>query len=205
MPAADVTIPNRSLSLIGVEEISSLTDDTESAKACNRHYERVVVGLLSKHPWRFAMRKVQLTQETAPTNEWRYAYTMPSNMIGEVVAVFDSAAVGARPINRFEVFGRAIYADAAKVYIDHRIRVAEALWPPWFGDLAMHHLASLIAEELTDDSEKARTQWQIAYGSPQENNQGGLFQEARKLNAMQQPPMAVEDFSLIGARFGGMP
>ena len=59
MAASDVNICSRSLQELGEEPISALTDNNKRAEKCNLIYSSVRDNLLSMHPWKFALRRVQ--------------------------------------------------------------------------------------------------------------------------------------------------
>ncbi len=59
MAASDVNICSRALQEIGEEPIAALTDNNKRAEKCNLIYASVRDGLISMHPWKFALRRVQ--------------------------------------------------------------------------------------------------------------------------------------------------
>ena len=56
--ASEVDICNRALSKLGAARITSLTEDSVNARACNAMYESVRDAELRAHPWNFAMKRV---------------------------------------------------------------------------------------------------------------------------------------------------
>ena len=59
MAASDVEICNKALLEIGEESITLLTDNNKRAEKCNLIFDDIRDSLLSMHPWKFALRRVQ--------------------------------------------------------------------------------------------------------------------------------------------------
>ncbi len=59
MAASDVIICSKALQEIGEEPIDALTDNNKRAEKCNLIYASVRDSLISMHPWKFALRRVQ--------------------------------------------------------------------------------------------------------------------------------------------------
>ncbi|CAB4166497.1 hypothetical protein UFOVP847_32 [uncultured Caudovirales phage] len=199
----DVSICSDALVMLGASVISSLTEGTPAATACNRLYPDIRDSLLSSYAWSWSVQKVQLSRlSTAPTNEWRYAYQLPSNMLSGALAVFDSGASTARPINYgWEIYGSQLFTNMAVVYIDYQSTVGEVSMPPYFVRLLKTAVAGEIAMVITDQASKAEYYRAVAFGSLGENNRGGLFREAVNIDSRGQLSKTIEDFSLISVRY----
>lgn len=206
MAGSAIAVVQMACSKIGIDKPQDF-EDGDAGPEAELHYEHVVATVISKHPWRFAMRKVQISQDAdeAPVNEWTYAYTLPPTRIGDIVEVRDSAAIGNAPFKDYEIYGGFLYTNATTIFVDYKTRPAEATWPPYFTDIIVHHMASILAQTLCDDEGKSTMLLQLAYGTPQEGGNGGLIQAARRQNAFQEPPRQITSFPLLEARFGGMP
>ena len=83
MAADSVEICNSALIKIGAKTISSLSDDSKSAKVCNLQYDRLRKELLRAHPWNFAMSYVALasTGNTPVWDDWTNEFTIPSDVL----------------------------------------------------------------------------------------------------------------------------
>lgn len=206
MTVSDVAVCSRALIRVGLSTISSLSgaDTSDRAQTCITLYEPLKTGILAMHPWRFTMRKVQLARTTAPVNEWRYAYQLPSENIAGPHAVFNSTSSGVRPLvsESFEIFGRTLYSDEAVIVIDYQENVAEADWPPWFTTLVEYAMAAALAPTLTNREDLTVEYHARAWGTPQETFRGGWFAVASGLNGMFNPASAFDTGGLDSARFG---
>lgn len=80
--ASKVEIANRALQLLGAKRIVSLTEDSRNGRAVSAAYEPVKLAELRKHPWSFAVKRVQLAEDTtAPLFDRTTAYSLPSDFI----------------------------------------------------------------------------------------------------------------------------
>jgi hypothetical protein len=203
MTTTAVALCNEALRLLGDATINSFDDETDLAETCNQLYPTTVQALLAGHPWRFTMRKVQLSRDAdAPLNEWRYKHALPSNRL-TVRQMFNSGRVGAPPLLAYEIFENRVFSDQIDLWCDFQVETDPATWPPTFRHLARTVLAADMAVAVTGSVNLAAAMRVVAYGSPSEGGNGGLMAVARRLDAQQQPPQVLTDFPLISARFGG--
>ena len=80
--ASWVEFANTALQQIGEEVITSLTDDSDRARAVNRIYQSELRTELRLHPWNCARKRVQLaTLTTAPTFGPAYQFQLPSDFV----------------------------------------------------------------------------------------------------------------------------
>lgn len=80
--ASKVEIANRALQILGAKRIVSLTEDSRNARAINAAFEPVKRAELRKHPWCFAIRRVQLAaSSTAPAFTKGNSFPLPSDFI----------------------------------------------------------------------------------------------------------------------------
>jgi len=80
--ATEVTICNQALQLLGASTITSLTDGTPTANACTLIYEETRDALLRLYVWKFAIKRVQITENaTAPTFGRNHAYDLPGDYL----------------------------------------------------------------------------------------------------------------------------
>jgi hypothetical protein len=80
--ASVVGICNRALQKLGARRITSLTEDTPSARACNVAYEAVRDAELRAHPWSFAIQRFSLAaSSTEPLFNKTSAFPLPSGFL----------------------------------------------------------------------------------------------------------------------------
>src|SRR5262245_49718930 len=100
---AEVDIVNRALIKIGSKTIMNMGDDVKSARAATKIYPMVRDRCLVAHPWNFAIKRAQRTNEaTAPVYGFAYSYALPADCL----RVWDMDGG-----ETFQVEGRSIMTD----------------------------------------------------------------------------------------------
>jgi hypothetical protein len=204
MATTDVLICSRALILLGAGTISSFTEETDRALICKTAYPGLRDSILSKYAWRFLMTKRELTRDaTAPLGEWAYSYVIPGGSIsGAPHAVFYNAA-GKLGRSQFEIFGRRLYTDEARVFVDQVESKPEDEWPAYFQQLMVYAMAAEVAFAITDQQNTADN-WSVrAYGSPADGGLGGAMGDAMTLDAQGSANVGIEADAFIEARFSG--
>jgi len=198
----DLSICSDALIMLGAAPISSFTEGTDAAQACDRLYPDLRDALLARYPWSWTYKKTSLGRlATAPINEFKYAYQLPGNILSGVQAVFETSASNQDPINDgWEIYGDQLYTDLETVYIDYQESVSESKMPVYFVHLLRNAFAGELGMIITDQVSKADYFRQIAYCSPGENGRGGLFREAVNIDSRGRLPQIIEDYALIQVR-----
>jgi len=204
MAAGDtsLSICSDALIMLGAAPLSSFTEGTDSAQACDRLYPDLRDTIISKYPWSWSYQKIQLARlSTAPENEWLYAYQLPGDILSGVRALFTSSGTNERPIAYgWEIYGDQVFTNYETVYVDYQTTVTESKMPNYFVHLLRTALAAELGMVITDQISKADYFRQIAFGTPGENGRGGLFREATNIDSRGNPPQIIEDYSLINVR-----
>lgn len=198
----DIRICSDALLLLGAAPISSFTEGTDESNICDRLYPDIKIKTLASYPWSFSFKKVQLARLiTTPTNEYKYEYQMPSDMIGVPRAVYDTADIGGPRRREYRLMGSKILTDYEKVYIDYQYNVPEYALPHYFVQLLKYQIAWHIALPITDQTEKSQYWKMIAEGNVSENGRGGYMRQAMNIDGQGKPTNAFQDFSLIDVRY----
>jgi hypothetical protein len=201
----DISIASQALVLLGDNPLSSFTDETDAAKLVAQRYPGLRKRLISSHPWRCMMTKAELTREAAaPIGEWAYSYIIPGEALGSgAQALFSSNGIDELPAKSYEVFGRRIYTNYKRVFIDFVVEKPESEWPAWFADLMMYALMADIAFPVTDQQSTADRWAGWTYGTPSEGGKGGYWAQCTTIDAQGQPNEQVQNDAFINARAGG--
>jgi hypothetical protein len=204
MAAGDtsLSICSDALIMLGAQPISSFTEGSDAAQACDRLYPDLRDSLLSRYPWSWSYQKTQLARlATAPISEWDYAYQLPGDMLSGVRALFNTADTFGIPLRYgWEIYGDQVYTNEETVYIDYQSSVNESKMPSYFVHLLRHAMAGELGMVITDQISKADYFRSLAFGTPGENGRGGLFREAMNIDSRGQLPQVIEDYSLIDVR-----
>lgn len=198
----DLSICSDALILLGAAPLSSFTEGSDTAQACDRLYPDVRDTILSTYVWSWTLKKSQLARlSTNPVNEWSYAYQLPGDMLSGALAVFETNSTVERSRRYgWEIYGDQLYTNMETVYIDYQSNVSESKMPPYFVRLLRTALASELAIVVTDQASKADYFRAMAYGSPGDSGRGGMMREAMNIDARGQSTQIVEDYSLIEVR-----
>ena len=205
MAAGDtsLSICSDALILLGAAPISSFTEGSDAAQACDRLYPNVRDTILSNYLWSWSVKKEQLGRLSfVPVDEWKYAYQLPGDMLSGVIALFQSSGTGQSPVRYgWEIYGDQVYTNFEQVFIDYQGTVNESKMPPYFVELLTTALAARIAFVITDQISKADYFRALTYGSPSDSGRGGLMREAMNVDSRGKPPQVIEDYSLIDVRY----
>lgn len=199
--ASDVKICSDALLLLGEESINSFDQDVSRARICGDIYPEYIKSLLSRYPWKFTLKKQQLSRlTTAPLNKWKYAYQLPSDLL-VLRAIYNSDGTSIPYMTEYEKFGETIHTDYEAVYIDYQYQVAEEDFPYYFVELAKKAMASQIAMTITDDRALADIKRTEAFGTLSDNWQGGEFGVAKRIDSLQNPTPNMETNDIFLSRF----
>lgn len=198
----DLSICSDALILLGASPISSFTEGSDAAQACDRLYPDLRDTMLSTYVWSWTLKKSQISRlSTNPINEWEYAYQLPGDMLSGVLAVFETNGTNERSKRYgWEIYGDQLYTNMETAFIDYQASISETKMPNYFVRLLRTALASELAIVVTDQATKADYFKAQAFGSPNENGRGGLMREAMNIDARGQSTQIVEDYSLIEVR-----
>lgn len=180
-----VEVCNIALGKLGEPRITSLTDDTRTARDCNAHYEFVRRRELRKHIWNFAKTRVILAPDSAaPAFEYDYQFSLPSDWIRTHPRVEDTDWV---------TEGRKIYTNLSDTLELLYIRDVEDVnqWDTLFLEVVACSLAVDLAEPLTQSSAKKNTMSQ---------EYKAALVEARKVNAFEHVPEEMPEDPWISVR-----
>lgn len=198
----NIQICSDALLMLGANPISSFTEGTDESNICDRLYPDIKVRTLTMYPWSFSFKKVQLSRLiTTPTNEYKYEYQLPSDIIGRPNAVYNSDKVGVVPLKEFRLVGDKLLTDYEAVYIDYQYDVDEFALPKYFVQLLKYEMAWHLAMPITDQADRAEYWRTVAEGTPGENGRGGYMRQAMNIDSQGEPPNAIQDFSLINVRY----
>lgn len=140
-----VQLCTNALSLLGEQEILSLTDNTKRANLCNNHLPMARDAALEKMKPNFAKEYRSLSQlATAPAFKWDFGYQLPSDYI---------TTVELRPKRTdYEIVGDRLFTDETEALLIYIRRVTDTtLWTPLFVETMEYKLAALIAPVLKSD------------------------------------------------------
>ena len=158
-------IINLALGHIGVSQtITDIdTDSSNEGKAINRYYDTVLREVFEEFDWPFASKVVTLAEiSTAPTTEWGYEYTYPSDCLKFLKIISGTRNETDTSWVAYEIVhgdtATVIYTDEASAVAKYTAVITdEALYPHDFVMALSWRLAFYVSPTLmTGDPFKLR-------------------------------------------------
>lgn len=200
--AGTVDIVNRALSKLGDMRISALSDGTKSAAVAASMFEIVRDAEIAAHSWNFAKCRNRLPAEAEkPAFGWAWQYLLPSDCLrileaGPWPAAFAGDYIGGDS-RSFVLEGQRLLSNMGpSLEVIYLKRITDSgLFPPVFIEVLASKLAAEMAESLTGSNSKRELAWK-------EYDQA--LKQAKRLNAIGLPPLAVQDDSWMLAHLRGV-
>jgi hypothetical protein len=188
MALSDIALCSRALIRLGAAPIASFEDGTAESEIAGALFGSVRDALLSAYSWSFAMGQVALSAlETPPVADYQKAFQLPADFLRAMSA---GAGGRGRGLN-YRITRNVLHTDADAVTLTYIFRPEEEEFPPYFDSVLIARLSAEFCIPVTENTSRAETLYRMA---DQE------FQRARQIDAQQDSPMQIEDFSLIRAR-----
>lgn len=188
--ASETEICNRALQKVGAKRITSLSQDSHSARACNVAYATCRDAELRAHPWSFAIARATLAADaTAPDWGRGYSFQLPTDFL----RMHQPYAEDNTYQLDYVIEGQKILTDQpAPLYLRYISQVTDPnRMDVLFREAVAARLAVEVCEELTQSNTKLQN-LTAAYGA--------IISEARRTNAIEKPPQEALEDSWITAR-----
>ena len=158
----DIEVAQRAMVLVGMEPLTSFTDDTDEALVMNTTYEDVVADCLAMHNWNFATGQKQLARLTdAPVDRWDAAYQLPTEPAVVQVQTITIEDV----VQTYDIYEDKVYINASTndtVVLNYIFRVATQDWTPPFTLWVIYRLASTLALSVIRKGDIAKSYRELA-------------------------------------------
>ena len=143
--ASKLDIINQALIILGENVINDYS--TPTGTALNEIYDSTREDLLQSSRWRFAVKKVALTEAVgSPVNEWDKHFTLPSDML---------LLISTYPVSRYEIFEGKLLTNNSSVSVDYIFDPGEKEYPSYFIVALTRLLAANAALAVTNDKKMA--------------------------------------------------
>lgn len=188
MALNDVALASRALIRLGAAPISSFNDGTAESEIAGALFAPVRDALLSAYSWSFATGQIMLNAlDTPPVADYAHAFALPDDFLRAM-----SAGTGGkgRGLN-YRIARNALHTDGADVLLTYIFRPGEEEFPPYFDAALIARLSAEFCIPVTENTSRAETLFRMAEAE---------FERARQIDAQQDSPGRIEDFSLINAR-----
>lgn len=188
MALSSIALCSRALLKIGGETITSFDEGTAEAEITANLYPFIRDGILSAHPWNFATGQAVLARLTAePVADYSYAYQLPSDLLRVISAGSDGRGRGIG----YRIAEGRLHTDSDEAVLTYIFRPAEEDFPHFFDLALISRLASEFCIPLTGSTSRAEVLGRIADTE---------LRRAKLIDAQQETPNRIEDFTLITAR-----
>jgi len=188
MNISNIGISSRALLKIGANTISSFDEGTAEAEIAGNLYPLTRDGMLSSYPWSFAVAQATLAPLAAtPVADYAYAFQLPSDFLRVI-----SAGVGAKGRGlEYKIIENRLHTNVQALVITYIFRPDEKNFPAYFTQSLIARLAAEFCLPLTESTSRAEFLMKIADEE---------FKRAKLVDAQQERPKAIEDFTLVEVR-----
>lgn len=188
MPLSPVALCSHALMKIGAQPIQSFYDDSVEASLTRSLFTPLRDAVLSSYAWRFATAQISLPRlADVPLAEYPFAYQLPADCV-RVLSVGSNHATRGVTYRRI---GNTLHCSADHVLIDYIYASEHMDFPPYFEQALIARLAAEFCLPLTENTSRAEALYRIA-----ENE----FDRAKRIDAQQDTPRALDDYTLISVR-----
>ncbi len=188
MALSDIGLSARALIRIGATPITGFNDGTAESEIAANLFPQVRDALLSAYPWSFASGQIALDRlVTTPVADYAYAYALPNDFLRALSAGSGSRGRGLN----YRISGGALHSNAPDVVLTYVFRPDEEEFPPYFDQALITKLAAEFCIPVTESTSRAESLFNMAERE---------FQRARQIDAQQDTPGKIEDFTLIDVR-----
>ncbi|MGH1378101.1 MAG: hypothetical protein ACRBB3_04700 [Alphaproteobacteria bacterium] len=188
MALSDIGLCSRALIKIGASPITGFNEGSAESEIAGALFEQVRDALLSAYAWSFASGQVSLNQlASAPLADYTYAYALPNDFLRALSAGTGSKGRGLN----FRIAGNTLHTNASDVVLSYVFRPDEEVFPPYFDQALIAQLSAEFTIPVTENTSRAQSMLAMADKE---------FKRARQIDAQQDTPNKIEDFTLIDVR-----
>ncbi|MBU0858673.1 MAG: hypothetical protein KJ667_01930 [Alphaproteobacteria bacterium] len=190
MALSDIALSSRALIRIGAAPLSSFNDGTAESEIAGALFAPVRDALLSAYGWSFALGQVELSPlAVPPVADYAQAFALPNDFLRAL-----SAGTGGRGRGvNYRIARGALHTNVDAVMLTYIFRPAEEEFPPYFDAALIARLSAELTIPITENTSRAEAMFKLAEME---------YERARQIDAQQDTPGRIEDFSLINARSG---
>ena len=183
MALSRIALCSRGLLKLGAGTITSFDEGTAEAEVAANLYPSVRDALLSSHPWSFATAQQTLARlADDPVADHAHAFALPALSAGS-----DGRGRGID----YRIAGRSLLTDVQHVVLTYIYRPDESAFPPFFDQALIARLAAEFCIPITDSTSRSEALHRLAEAE---------FRRAKLVDAQQDTPGRIEDFSLVAVR-----
>ena len=159
--ASQVDIANLTLTLLGQESISSISEDRKAARLISTNFDIIRDEELSKRWWRFAVKRTEMASlVAAPTgNDFSIQYQLPNDFLsiirlGDSYQGYDASDYRTGPTNEYSIEGDKLLTNyGSPLLIVYSAKITDtSVWHPCFNSALAARMAYMLCEDITGSS-----------------------------------------------------
>lgn len=206
----DLDICNLAIDKVAGDRIAALDEESPLGVFCKDNYPHKRRVLLGKYRWVFATKVRPLARVAVAEGETAIMankFAIPADLVGAIHAARDAADPQRASRTPYMLLQDGhFWCDDAVVFVEYTADRPEDGWPSWFADLVVVAFAADLALHCQMRT-LARDLETRAFGTPQENGEGGLYAQARNEDSRMAPQRklvaGIDGGFLLDARFSG--
>lgn len=209
MSRTALDVCNLAIVRVGGDRIDAISEDTPAGAYCLTDYPQARDWVLGKYRWTFAGKVAQLARRATTPDDCpaAFAFDLPADLIG-AIHDYRVAADRRSAKARTQLINGYVAADQETVWVEYTCRADEAVWPAHFVELVrIAFAAGLAASPVAQNQKLAALLYQQAWGTPEQNGDGGLYLASRTEDSRLAPQrMAfgwMDEGELIAVRGNG--
>lgn len=188
MALTPIALCSRALIKLGARPIASFVEGTVESQVAAALFPSVRDALISAHPWSFASAQTALARLAAPpVADHRNAFQLPADFLRALSVGTSGRGRGAE----YRIAESTLQTDLDEVVLSYIFRPDESAFPPFFDAALIAALAAEFCLPVTESTSRAELLYKLADGE---------FRRARLIDAQQDTPGRVEDFTLVEVR-----
>jgi hypothetical protein len=188
MALNDVALCARALIRLGAAPIASFQDGTAESEIAGALFAPTRDAILSAYPWSFASTQTALNKlSQSPIADYQNAFQLPNGFLRAI-----SAGQGGRGRGlNYRIAKGTLHTDSEDVILSYIYRPEEEEFPPYFDMVIIARLAAEFCIPITENTSRADALFRLADLE---------FARARQIDAQQDSPGRIENFSLVDVR-----
>lgn len=188
MALNDIGLCSRALVRLGANPITSFDDGTAESEIAGALFAPIRDALLSAYPWTFASGQLVLTKlGTPPVADYQNAFQLPNDYLRAISA---GSGQKGRGVN-YRISRGELHSNYEDIMLSYIFRPTEEEFPPFFDIALIARLSAEFCIPVTENTSRAEVFYRLAEKE---------YARARQVDAQQDSPNHLENFTLIDVR-----
>ena len=158
MATSDIELVNRSLALLGVDSVTSLSDNNKPASVANIILDDTRSAVFRSHPWNCLIKRASLPKDVvAPAYGYANKFVLPSDYL-RLLAIEDSGTIS----TPYQIEGAFILSDNDSMKIKYvSLETDVSKYDSLLVDALCARLAADLAQPLLQSTSIMQEMWRM--------------------------------------------